>query len=127
MFFNSTRNNSIKITSAQAIKQGLSDEGGLFVPESFPKVTLDDIESLKNKDYREVAYFVLSKYLTDFTEEELKDCISKAYTREKFETDSIAPLYAVNDKTYFLELWHGPTCAFKDFASSFNCFCKENR
>lgn len=116
MFFNSTRNNSIKITSAQAIKQGLSDEGGLFVPESFPKVTLDDIESLKNKDYREVAYFVLSKYLTDFTEEELKDCISKAYTREKFETDSIAPLYAVNDKTYFLELWHGPTCAFKDMA-----------
>ena len=68
MFFNSTRNNDIKYTSAQAIKQGLSTEGGLFVPESFPQVALSEIEEMKNKSYTEIAKFVLGKYLTDFTE-----------------------------------------------------------
>ena len=116
MLFNSTRNNTLKVTSAEAIKQGLSVEGGLFVPESFPQVELSEIEKLKDKSYVEIAKFVLSKYLTDFTEDELNSCVTKAYTREKFETDSIAPLYQLNDKEYFLELWHGPTCAFKDMA-----------
>ena len=116
MQYHSTRDNSISVSSAQAIKQGLSAEGGLFVPESFPKVSLDEIEELAGKSYHERAYFVLSKFLTDFTEEDLKKCITSAYTKEKFGTDAIAPVYKLNDKVYFLELWHGPTCAFKDMA-----------
>lgn len=116
MQYHSTRNNNISVSAAEAIKTGLSAEGGLFVPESFPAVSLDEIKDLTNKSYNERAYFVLSKFLTDFTDEELNNCINSAYTKEKFETDSIAPLFKLNDSTYFLELWHGPTCAFKDMA-----------
>ncbi|MBE7020320.1 MAG: threonine synthase [Ruminococcaceae bacterium] len=116
MLFNSTRNNTLKVSSAQAIKQGLSNEGGLFVPEFFPQVSLEEINSLVNKKYVDIAKFVLSKYLTDFTEEELELCINSAYTKEKFGSDKIAPLYKLNNDTFFIELWHGPTCAFKDMA-----------
>ena len=69
-------------------------------------VSLDEIKNLASKSYNERAYFVLSKFLSDFTEEELKKCIDSAYTKEKFETESIAPVYKLNDTTYFLELWH---------------------
>lgn len=116
MQYQSTRNKSIAITSAEAIKKGLSEEGGLFVPDSIPSVSLDDIDSLRSMNYRQRAEFILSKYLTDFTGEELAYCVNNAYTKEKFETDNIAPVYKLNDSTYFLELWHGPTCAFKDMA-----------
>ncbi len=116
MQYQSTRDKSISVSSAEAIKTGLSAEGGLFVPESFPKVTIEEIASLAGKSYTERAYFVLSKFLTDFTEEELNHCIRSAYTKEKFETDAIAPVYKLNDSAYILELWHGPTCAFKDMA-----------
>ena len=116
MQFHSTRDNSISVSSAQAIKQGLSDEGGLFVPDSFPKVGLDEIEGLADKSYHDRAYFVLSKFLTDFSEDDLKNCIKNAYTKEKFGTDAIAPIYKLDESVYFLELWHGPTCAFKDMA-----------
>ncbi len=116
MQYHSTRDNSISVSSAQAIKQGLSVEGGLFVPESFPKVELEDIGALASKSYQDRAYFVLNKFLTDFSEDDLKNCITSAYTKEKFGTDAIAPVYNLNDKVYFLELWHGPTCAFKDMA-----------
>ncbi len=116
MQYQSTRDKSISVSSAEAIKTGLSAEGGLFVPESFPSVTMEEIKALAPKSYNERAYFVLSKFLTDFTEDELKKCIDSAYTKEKFETSSIAPVYKLNDTTYFLELWHGPTCAFKDMA-----------
>lgn len=116
MQYQSTRDKSISVSSAQAIKQGLSTEGGLFVPDSFPSVSLDEIDSLASKNYHERAYFVLSKFLTDFTKDELTNCIANAYTKEKFETDNIAPVYKLNDSAYVLELWHGPTCAFKDMA-----------
>lgn len=116
MQYQSTRNKNIFVSSAEAIKKGLSEEGGLFVPERIPMVTKDEIEALAEKSYRERAYFILSKYLTDFTEDELKNCINSAYTKEKFGTDTIAPVYKLNNSTYFLELWHGPTCAFKDMA-----------
>lgn len=116
MQYNSTRDKSISVSAAMAIKTGLSAEGGLFVPEKFPTVTLEEISSLSSMTYNDRAYFVLSKFLTDFTDEELRKCIDSAYTKEKFETGSIAPLYELNDSTYFLELWHGPTCAFKDMA-----------
>ena len=116
MQYKSTRNGKISITSAQAIKQGLSVEGGLFVPESLPAVTAEEIASLAGMNYRERAFLILSKFLTDFTREELDNCINNAYTKAKFETDNIAPVYKLNDKEYILELWHGPTCAFKDMA-----------
>ena len=116
MQYNSTRDNSICVDAAQAIKTGLSAEGGLFVPKSMPKVTLEEIDSLKDKTYNERAYFVLSKFLTDFTEEELWNCINNAYTKAKFETNAIAPVYELDNTNYILELWHGPTCAFKDMA-----------
>ncbi len=116
MQYHSTRNNSISVNSAQAIKQGLSEEGGLFVPGYFPGVKLDEIVKLSTMLYNERAYFILNKFLTDFSDEDLKYCISNAYTKEKFGTDAIAPVYKMNDSVYFLELWHGPTCAFKDMA-----------
>ena len=116
MQYQSTRNKAIAVSAAEAIKQGLSVDGGLFVPESIPSVTIDEIGELAKCSYRERAYCVLKKFLTDFTDEELNYCINNAYTKEKFETDNIAPVYKLNDKTYFLELWHGPTCAFKDMA-----------
>jgi len=116
MQYQSTRDNSIKVSASMAIKTGLSSEGGLFVPESFPAVSIEEIENLAAKSYHERAFFVLSKFLTDFTEEELNNCISRAYTKEKFGTNAIAPVYKLNDETYILELWHGPTCAFKDMA-----------
>ncbi|MDD6734898.1 MAG: threonine synthase [Clostridiales bacterium] len=116
MHYQSTRNSKISITSAEAIKKGLSEEGGLFVPESIPHISLDEISEFANMNYKERAYAILSRFLTDFTETELKNCIDNAYTKEKFETNNIAPVYKLDNNKYVLELWHGPTCAFKDMA-----------
>lgn len=116
MQYKSTRNSSISISSAEAIKQGLSVEGGLFVPETIPAMSISEIEALTDLSYRERAKVILSKYLTDFTEEELDNCINSAYTKEKFGSENIAPVYKLNNNEYILELWHGPTCAFKDMA-----------
>ncbi|MDY3929685.1 MAG: threonine synthase [Clostridia bacterium] len=116
MQYQSTRNKKLSVSSAQAIKTGLSAEGGLFVPESIPSVSLTEIEAMVPMSYNERAYAILKKYLTDYTEEELLNCINNAYTKEKFETANIAPVYKLNGSQYFLELWHGPTCAFKDMA-----------
>ncbi len=116
MQFISTRDKNVSVTSAMAIKTGLSLDGGLFLPESIPHVDLDTIKSLATMSYTQRAKKILGLFLTDFTDEELTDCVNKAYNREKFETDEIAPVYKTTDNTYFLELWHGPTCAFKDMA-----------
>ena len=116
MQYRSTRDNSLSVSSALAIKTGLSAEGGLFLPESIPTVTLEEIKALAPMSYNERAMNILSRFLTDFTKEELESCVNNAYTREKFETDEIAPVFKLDDSTYFLELWHGPTCAFKDMA-----------
>lgn len=116
MHYSSTRDNSIKISSSQAIKTGLSKDGGLFVPQNLPSLSQNEIESLVDMSYNDRAVFVLSKFLTDFDLFEIKECVDLAYNKEKFETDNIAPVYKLNNNTYFLELWHGPTCAFKDMA-----------
>ena len=116
MQYHSTRDNGVSVSAAEAIKKGLSTEGGLFVPESFPKMSLDEIKSLAPMSYNERAKLILGKYLTDFTKEELDNCVDSAYTAAKFESENTAPLHKLNDTTYFLELWHGPTCAFKDMA-----------
>lgn len=115
-YYNSTRNNDIKVSASEAIINGLAPDGGLFVPEDFPLIDRFDLLKLSQMKYNERAYFILSQYLTDFTEPELKNCIDNAYNKEKFETDSIAPLYKLSNNMYILELWHGPTCAFKDMA-----------
>lgn len=115
LMYHSTRNKNIRVTASQAILQGLAPDGGLFVPESIPRLT-KPVEELSRMNYRELAYEVLSKYLTDYTEEELKDCINKAYD-EKFDTPDIAPLKKVG-QIHYLELFHGATIAFKDMALS---------
>jgi len=116
MQYQSTRNKFISVSAAEAIKTGLSEEGGLFVPSQLPQLTQSQIRALTNMSYTERAVAVLSNFLTDFTNEEIEACVHAAYTKEKFETDTIAPVYKLNDTHYFLELWHGPTCAFKDMA-----------
>ena len=115
MKFNSTRNREIEVTSAFAIKNGLASDGGLYVPEEFPKVSLNDLEMLLDKDYIQRAKFILSKYLTDFTADEIEYCVTKAYT-SKFDSENPAPVVKLTDNQYVCELWHGPTCAFKDIA-----------
>lgn len=116
MFYNSTRNSSVKVSSAEAITQGISAEGGLFVPESIPEITFDDIKKICEMKYADRAAFVFSKFLTDFTEAEIHYCTDNAYSTKNFESDSIAEIAHLFDGTYMLELWHGPTCAFKDMA-----------
>ena len=115
LLYKSTRNSEQTVTASEAILKGLADDGGLFVPVSIPKldVTLDE---LKDMSYQETAYVVMKQFLTDFTEEELKTCIAKAYD-SKFDTEEIAPLAKV-ENTYYLELFHGATIAFKDMALS---------
>ena len=116
MKYTSTRNNALKIDSAMAIKQGLSVEGGLFVPEEFPQITLEEIEKIAKLSYVEKATYVLKKFLTDYLVKEVRGCASKAYARGKFEGGKAAPLVKLSDSEFVLELWHGPTCAFKDMA-----------
>jgi len=115
LLYKSTRNSSIRVSASQAILKGLSDEGGLFIPERIP--TLDiPMEEIAKMTYAETAYEVMSRFYTDFTEEELKNCIARAYD-SKFDTEVIAPLVEA-DGAYYLELFHGPTIAFKDMALS---------
>lgn len=116
MFYKSTRNSSVRITSAEAVVQGISEEGGLFVPEEIPSLTMNEIIALGNMSYSERAAFVFSKYLTDFTADEIRYCTSNAYSTKNFDTENIAELKQLTGGTYILELWHGPTCAFKDMA-----------
>ena len=115
LLYSSTRNSEKKFTASQAILKGLADDGGLFVPESIPALDVS-IEELSKMSYQETAYAVMKKFLTDFTEEELKNCIDRAYD-SKFDTPQIAPLVNA-DGAYYLELFHGSTIAFKDMALS---------
>ena len=115
LFYKSTRDDSVKVTASQAILKGLAPDGGLFVPESIPSFD-KSLEELSKMSYKEVAYEVMKLMLDDFTEEELKACIDKAYD-EKFDTDVLAPLVKA-DGAYYLELFHGATIAFKDMALS---------
>lgn len=115
LYYTSTRNRDVRVTASQAILQGLSEDGGLFVPESIPSLDVP-LEELAEMSYQQVAYQVMSRFFTDFTEEELKSCINQAYD-EKFDTEEIAPLVKA-EGTYYLELFHGATIAFKDMALS---------
>lgn len=114
MEFTSTRKKQ-NFESAKVICQGLSDEGGLFVPKCFPKISDELIDKLIDMDYKQRAFEVLKFYLTDFTDDEIKNCVKGAYTGT-FENEEPAPVVEVKKGENILELWHGPTCAFKDMA-----------
>lgn len=115
LHYKSTRNSNLKAAASEAVLKGLAPDGGLFVPERIPALDIP-MDKLKDMSYQETAYEVMKLFLTDFTEEELKDCIGRAYD-SKFDTEEIAPLTKVDD-TYYLELFHGSTIAFKDMALS---------
>lgn len=115
ILYKSTRSEEGTLKASEAILKGLADDGGLFVPLEVPKLDVT-IEELSKMTYQQVAYEVMKLYFTDFTEEELKNCINKAYD-SKFDTEEIAPLAEV-DGAYYLELFHGKTIAFKDMALS---------
>ena len=113
--YSSTRGGENNVTASMAILKGLAADGGLFMPDHIPALDCS-LEELSHKTYQEVAYAVMKQFLTDFTEEELKACIERAYD-SKFDTEEIAPLAKVED-AYYLELFHGATIAFKDMALS---------
>ncbi len=116
MYYVSTRDHSLQYTPAQAIAQGLSRDGGLFLPVSIPKLPEGALKEMTGMTYQQRAQYIMSLYLEDFTAEELGQFAEKAYGPDKFDTPAVAPLKKVDDGTYCLELWHGPTCAFKDMA-----------
>ena len=119
MYYNSTQDKSKAVLSAQAIAQGISQDGGLFVPESFPQITEKELRAMLDMSYQDRATLIMSKYLTDITQDEIADCVDSAYTAEKFGSENPAPIATVNfngAELNLLELWHGPTCAFKDMA-----------
>ena len=113
--YRSTRGGASGIASAEAIIQGLAVDGGLFVPEEMPAVGMDFIEEMTRLSYEERAARILGLFLTDYTQEELAGCISRAYGSGKFDDVRIAPVHMLKEFPV-LELWHGPTSAFKDMA-----------
>ena len=118
MNYISTRGYDRKYSAAEAIITGIAPDGGLFVPETIPQISAGEIEEMKNMQFFQISARVLSKYLTDFTEAELLEFAQAAYDEEKCGENPIplVQLNAYNDREYILELWHGPTCAFKDVA-----------
>lgn len=116
MMYNSTRDNTVTVSAAGAIARGLSAEGGLFVPQELPALTAEDLQALGTQTYVERATDILARFLGDFTREEVAACAEAAYTPVKFRSSAIAPVRELEDGLHVLELWHGPTCAFKDMA-----------
>ncbi len=114
--YSSTRGAKDKLSAAEAIKRGIAADGGLFVPNIIPKIDEKWLINLIHLDYRERAFQVLRLFLSDYNDEELRLCINNAYTTDKFDTAAIAPIVAINENNFVLELWHGPTSAFKDMA-----------
>ena len=113
--YSSTRGKAASVASAEAIIQGLAADGGLFVPEEIPTVDLAFIAGMRQLSYEERAARILGLFLTDYTSEELAGCIARAYGGGKFDDVRIAPVHALKEFPV-LELWHGPTSAFKDMA-----------
>ncbi len=115
MLYTSTRGKGDLQPSAHVIKEGLARDGGLFVPQRFPSIRVDDLANLFNRSYDQSAAKILSFYLTDYTLPELENSTQAAYRADKFGRDPVL-LRSLNDSTAMLELWHGPTSAFKDMA-----------
>ena len=115
MYYQSTRDKNARLTAAEAIAQGLARDGGLFVPESIPSLPDGAIKELCAMGYKERAGYIMSMYLDGFTRDELAEFCDSAYS-DNFDVPEVAPVLSLDRKTHFLELWHGPTCAFKDMA-----------
>ena len=116
MNYVSTRDKKLSVSAAKAIATGIAPDGGLYCPTEIPQLTAEDIAALCKKNYRGRSADILGRFLTDFTAEELEQFAARAYADEKFGGSDTAPLVKLEDGTYILELWHGPTCAFKDMA-----------
>ena len=116
MHYVSTRDAARRLTASEAIVEGLSRDGGLYLPEQIPQITLAQIEALAKLPYPQRAAKLMKLYLDEFTEEELLGFAEKAYGPEKFDTPAAAPVVNPEEGVYVQELWHGPTCAFKDMA-----------
>lgn len=114
MRYTSTRNSKVSVLSYQAILDGISADGGLYVPETLPQFDQAQLKNLMDLDYQGKAVFILKAFLPEFSEDELNDCVSKSI--ERFEDKIVAPIVKLDDSVYILELWHGPTFAFKDVA-----------
>lgn len=116
MYYVSTRSAEEKLTAAQAIVQGLARDGGLMTPEVLMRLPSNALETLQEMSYPQRAVYVMGLFLSEFSTAELSSFAQKAYGQPKFDCPEVAPIHMVNDNTYCLELWHGPTCAFKDMA-----------
>lgn len=116
MNYLSTRNKELRMSAAQAIEQGLAPDGGLLTPQVFPRLPGSALETMKDMSYQQRAVYVLTGFLEGFSSSELTTYARLAYGGGKFTSSEIAPVRPVDDSTYALELWHGPTCAFKDMA-----------
>ncbi|MDF2838451.1 MAG: threonine synthase, partial [Evtepia sp.] len=116
MYYVSTRDKSKNLSAAEAIAQGLSRDGGLLTPEQLPKLSENALRDLQGLSYQERAVYVMELFLEGFSRQELNRYAEKAYSQEKFDHSQIAPVYTVDGDTHCLELWHGPTSAFKDMA-----------
>ena len=116
MEYLSTRDKTLRLSAAEAIKMGLSRDGGLFTPVSFPVLSALEVETLCGMDYQRRAAYIMGKYLEQFRPEDLALFAQRAYGPDKFDCPEVAPLRKLDGKTWCLELWHGPTSAFKDMA-----------
>ncbi|HHW48969.1 MAG TPA: threonine synthase [Clostridiaceae bacterium] len=116
MFYESTRGGLKGLSSAEAIKMGIAPDGGLFVPEERVTIDIDRMRHFINISYHERAVEILKFFLDDYTEDEIRECVYNAYTLDKFGCKEIAPVYKLTGNIHVLELWHGPTSAFKDMA-----------
>lgn len=116
MKYISTRGNHEKTDAAEVIRTGMVPDGGLFVPEAFPEFSEREIKAMAAKTYQEIAVLVMEKFLTDYSRDELERATALAYSEENFPADEPVPLAKLGDHTFLLELWHGPTAAFKDMA-----------
>lgn len=119
MFYESTRGKCPPVTAAWAIKMGIAPDGGLFVPDRPVHLTKETLAEMSGLPYRSLAAAILEPYLVDFTAGEIRAWVAAAYNSGKFTDPEVAPIRKVEPGLYFLELWHGPTCAFKDFALQF--------
>jgi threonine synthase len=119
MKYHSTRDKNIKVSAAEAIAAGIAPDGGLYIPETLPRLSVTDLESMLNMDYAHRAAYLLSMYLDEFTYDELLEIAAQAYSGESFSAYGVTPLIELSGDRYILELFHGPTCAFKDMALQF--------
>lgn len=114
--FISTRDNTEKVHASTVIMRGMVPEGGLYIPEELPRISLDDLQAHLQDSYQDLAKWILGMLLDDFTEAEVAQCVDAAYNEVSFDHPDIAPVVKLTESAYMLELWHGPTAAFKDMA-----------